>query len=261
VRRVLGILLIIRAVSPLLVLAILALVAGLVLGDLRAALEPPAAQIQAEVEALRTLASSLQADVETLQRRINTLVETFSDFTFPDAIPDIPDVINFPALNIPDVNVPIPDVPGGVEISTGSFNVAGQTLSYPNGISISTRNFTLAIPDISAFEFPIPALGQFDDVLRSAFQPVQAVLDAVDVVFRDFSDLNESLQKVPQHLTTIADQGAGLVDDMRGVWREWRRTLVIVFVALAALVVIYFVVPFLDDFRRGLRMARGLPVE
>lgn len=259
-RRFMGFLLILRALSPFLFLAVLGIAGLIILEDLRAELEPPIQTIQDELDTLNNIVAQTQEDFEDVQREVTDLVSALEAFNPANLIPDISGVISIPSLTIPDVTIPIPDVPNGVSISFSSINIAGVNISYPSGISIGTRNFTLAIPDISAFNITIPGLDLLGDAIAAVLAPITEIFEVFTPAFESINDLNETLQEVPKSFETITAEGEALVRDVGDVVARWSRTLAIVFVVLALLTVIYFGVPFLDAFHRGLQMIRGLPV-
>lgn len=260
-RRLMGILLILRALSPFLFLAILAIASLIILQDVRAELDQPIQTIQGELEALSTVVDKTRENFEEVQNEVSGLVTALEAFNPANLIPDISGVISIPSLTIPDVTIPIPDVPNGVSISFSSINIAGVNLSYPSGISIGTRSFTLAIPDIGAFNITIPGLDLLGDAIATALSPITEVFDVFTPAFESINELNETLQQVPESLETITAEGQALADDVGDVVARWSRTLIIMFTMLTVLTVIYFGVPFLDYFNRGLQMVRGLPVD
>lgn len=260
-RRVLGFLLIVRALSPFLILLVLAVAGMIILRDLRVEMDEPIRIIQTEVDSLSGVVEDARDDLNTVQREISELVTALEAFNPANLIPDLSGTISIPSLTIPDVTVPIPDIPNGVSISTSSISIAGVGLTYPTGISVSTRNYTLAIPDISSFNITIPGLDLLSSAIESALAPITDIFNVFEPAFASINALNETLQQVPDSMDAITTQGEALLNGVRDVFLRWGQTLTIVLVVLAVLVVIYFGVPFLDDFTRGLRMLRGLPVD
>lgn len=258
-RRVLGLMLIIRAFAPFFVLLIMAVAGLIILNDLRSALELPIEVIQTEIEDLQGVADDIREDIAAVEDTANDVIEALQIFDLSVIIPDIPLDISIPNLSIPDVNVRVPDVPDGIDVSFDSINVAGVNLYYPDGISVAMTNLSLDMPSIPAFDIPIPGLSALDDALRAALAPLTEIFDVFDPAFVAIADLNDSLQTVPDSFTAIADEGEAIIDGLKEVVRKWGRTLMIVFILLALLMINYFAAAFLDDVMRGWRMMRGLP--
>lgn len=260
-RRVMGFLLIVRGLSPFLFLAVLALAGLIILQDLRAEMERPLATIQREMDTLQTVVDDARTEFEDVQTNVNELISALDAFNPANFLPDLTGVIRIPSLTIPDVTIPIPDIPDGVSISYSSVSIAGVNLSYPSGISIATRDYTLAIPDIGAIDITIPGLAALGDALEAAFAPITEVFNVFKPMFASINALNETLQQIPESFSAIGESGEALIDGVNGVVTRWSQTLLMVMVVLGVLAVVYFGVPFLDSFTRGLRMVRGLPAD
>ena len=256
-RRLSGLLLMLRALAPVLIVLIIGVTLSVILSDVQAAAEKPIQNIRTEIGEIRGTVDEIRADIETVNNEITALVGDLTDFDLPNLIPNIPGNLSFPSLDIPSVSIPIPTV----SVRTSNFTVGNLTLSYPSGLTIGSRNFSLNIPDIPGFSVPLPGLGQLDDALRNALSPLTDIFDTFKQAFSSIGTLNNTLQLIPDHFTTIADEGEQL---MLNLWRTvlgWGQTLLLVIVILLALVVIFFGVGLLDDLTRGWHMLLGHPAE
>lgn len=254
--RLFGLLLIIRALSPILILLVIAIAVAVILGDLRAAMDEPIQNMKTEFDEIRTTVEDVREDFETVTSEITEVVNALQSFSLPNVIPNIPDFFTIPSLDIPDLTVPVPTV----SVQMCSVNI-GVRISYPCGITVGTRNVTLAIPNIPSFNVPLPALGALDDTLRNALSGITGIFDVFDEAFASIGELSETLRNVPDSFNAISTETQALLDALSGLLVKWGSTLSLVLISLAVLVVIYFAVPFLDDFRRGWRMLRGLSAE
>jgi hypothetical protein len=255
--RLSGLLLILRALAPVLIVLILGGTLAIVLGDVRAAVDEPLELIGGEIEEVRTTVASVSDDIEAVSAQVTTLVGALNGLNIPNIIPNIPANLQFPTLDPPAINIPVPTV----SMSTSNTTIAGVTLTYPSGLTIGSTNFSLNIPNIGGFAVPLPGLSEIDDVLRNALSGVNGVFSSFRATFSSVGQLVDTLQLVPDHMTTIAEQSEQLANNVRAVVRRWGETLLLVTVILLVLVVIYIGVPVLDDLTRGWRMLRGLPPE
>ena len=256
-RRISGLLLMVRALAPILIVLVIGVAGWIVLSDVRAAVDPPLATIRGEIGEIRETVGAVRDDLTAVNAEITSLVSALQAFSIPNLIPNIPGNLSFPSLNIPNVNIPIPSV----SVRTSSTNIAGVNISYPSGINVGSTSFNLDLPNIPGFSVPLPGLGDVDDLLRSGLSGITSVFDAFDTAFSSIGDLNATLQAVPEHFSTITTQTENLVTNIRGVLTRWGETLLIVMVILLALVMIYLGVPLLDDLTRGWRLLRGLEAD
>jgi len=254
-RRITGLFLILRALSPILIILIIGATFAIILGDVRAAVDPPLEVIGDEIKNIRTTVDSLGEDINTVSDNVTALLGELQNFQIPDLIPDIPANISFPSLRFPAVNIPVPTV----SVSTSTTNIAGVNITYPSGLNIGTQNYSLTLPDIPSFSVPLPGLGELDDALRTALSPLTDIFDAFNAAFTSIGELNLTLKGVPEHFTTIAEHGEQLLTNIQGVLAGWGSTLLLVTLVLVLLVIIYFGAPLLVDLTRGWNMLRGLP--
>ncbi|MBZ0303943.1 MAG: hypothetical protein K8J31_29665 [Anaerolineae bacterium] len=254
-RRISGLLLILRALSPVIIVLVLGGTLALVLNDVRAAVDPPLQSIQTEIGEIQTTVETVRGDIEAVNTEVSSLLSTLSSFSIPNLIPNIPANLSFPSLDIPNASIPVPTV----SVRTSSTTIAGVSISYPSGLNIGSSTFNLNFPAIPSFSVPLPGLSQIDDALRDALSGVTGVFDSSTSAFDRIGDLNVTLQLVPGHVDAITSQAQQLLNSLARVLSRWAETLLIVMLVLLVLVIIYFGVPLLDDLTRGWRMLRGLP--
>lgn len=252
-RRLSGLLLILRALTPVLIVLIVGVTLAVILSDVRAAAEEPIQNIQAEIGEIADTVEAIRDDIETVNGEITALVDDLTGFSIPNLIPNIPANLSFPSLDMPAINIPIPTV----SMRTSNFTVGSLTLSYPSGLNIGSRNFRINIPDIPSFSVPLPGLSQLDDALRSALSPLTGIFDSFNQAFASIGALNITLQLVPDHFTTIGNESGKLMVNLAAVMAGSAQTLMIVTVILLALVVIFFGVGLLDDLARGWNLLLG----
>lgn len=255
--RFLGLLLILRALSPILIVLIIAVAVSIILGDLHAAVDEPIQNMKTEFDEIRTAVEDARQDFEDVAREVTDVVNELQSFSLPNLIPNIPDFFSIPSLDIPDLTVPVPTI----TVNTSRIDLGPATITYPSSITVGSRNVTLTIPNIPSFNVPVPDLGALDDALRNALSGITSVFDEFDEAFASISVLSETLQMVPDSFNAISTEMQALLDGLNGLLVRWGGTLATVLVVLAALVVLYFAVPILDDLRRGWRMLRGLLAE
>jgi hypothetical protein len=237
-------------------IVVIAIAFSVILGDLRAAVEPPIQNKKQEFDDIRAAVEDARQDFESVVSEVTELVEELQSFSIPNLIPNIPNFFTIPSLNIPDLTVPVPTI----SVQTCSVNI-GVTISYPCGITIGSRNVTLTIPNIPSFNVPVPGLGALDDVLRDALSGITGIFDVFDEAFASIGQLAETLQTVPDSFNAISADMQALLDGLAGLVVRWGSTLTIVLLVLAGLVIIYFAVPILDDLRRGWRLLSGQPAD
>lgn len=258
ISRLYGLLLLIRGLSPFLVILVIGIVGMVMVNDLSAALDGPIARIQTEIDDVRDAVDSARTQVDAVVADVSSLVDTLSSFRLPDLLPDLPSSISIPTLNLPSVSVLVPTA----AVRMCSANLEFTTVSYPCGLNLGSRSVSLNLPDIPTFTIPIPGLNELGDLLSDAFSPITDIFDrGFRPVFAGIQELGETLQVIPDTFNSIAAEGRGLLSDVGGVLGQWRQTLLIVWVVLAVLAVIYFGVPLVSNVTRGWRLLRGLPAD
>ncbi|MAS36541.1 MAG: hypothetical protein CL610_21230 [Anaerolineaceae bacterium] len=252
--RLIGLLLILRALAPVLIVLIIGGTVAVVLGDVQAAVDPPLTVIRTEMAEVRDTVEAAGENIEAVSDEVTDLVSVLGSFNLQIVIPNIPANLSFPSLDLPSVNIPVPSV----SMRTTTTTIAGVSITYPSGLNIGSTTFSLNIPNIPSFSVPLPGLSQLDNDLRAALSGVTGVFDTFDAVFDSVGDLVGTLGQVTDHVSAITEQTDQMTQSLRRVMGRWQATLMIAVLAVLGLVLLYFGVPILDDFRRGWRMLRGL---
>ncbi len=273
-QRVLGLLLIVRALSPFLVIAIIAVLGGVIIRDLHAVIEEPVHNIDAEFREMQETIETAREDVATLTRQVASVVNTLRSFRLPDLIPVLPASLTIPAVDLGNVTVPIPDIsvgwsnspnvryPSGIGFSwTSGLSVTWSNFSirYPSSISVSTNNYSLSLPDIPQLDLPLPGLREFGNLLRGALSGIGGIFNVFDEAFESIGSLGASLQSLSESFNVVVGETKTAMESLRDTILRWGSVLVVAGVILLLLAVVYFIVPTIDGLRRGWRMLRGLP--
>jgi hypothetical protein len=277
-RRLLGLLLIIRALAP--ALAVLVMVWGVnrVASDFQAAVAAPISSLENEFDALSATFETAKQQFEIAKQDIDAVLAQLRAFQLPNLLPTLPTNFTFPAITIPDLTVAIPssisvqwssvsfDVTEVIPRDCGIFdfacdalgdiiNVITQTIQYPSGISISTQNLTLAVPDLPSFNVPFP--GFFNDLrngLNDLFSEFFDIFNVFDDALVALNELGESLQTLPDRFNGLVSEGQQLVNGLQTLLAKWSGVLTIALLLIVGLIVISFGVTFLELFGRGLTL-------
>lgn len=257
-RRIIGLLLIIRAITPLLIVLSLCLTFAIILGDLQAAIDAPIQGIQKEITTVQTALGEAEADITEVVEAASTAVDTLTSFNPLALIPNIPSSISIPNLSLPDLNIPVPTA----SIIWDEFDpVVLPPIDYPSGLNIGTTTATVSFSNITNTVLSITGLSSLDNTLNNALSGITGMFDEFQSAFDSIGALSTTLQTLPASFQTIVTESGNLLSNVRQVFVDSGGTLVLVFIVLLALVLIYFAVPMLDDFTRGWRMLRGLPAD
>lgn len=271
-RRLLGLLLILRALAPFLIIGVIAVVGSVIVSDLQAALEEPVRSIDAAFRDAQTAIESAREDVETLTREVTSVVDRLRSFSLPNVIPNLPVSLTLPRIELDSLTIPIPDIsvrwsnsprityPSSLDFSwTSGLSITWSDFSirYPSSISISTSNYRLDLPDIPQVSIPLPGLRELGNLIRGAFSSLTGVFDVFDEAFGAISGLGESVQAVSESITAVVGEAKTALETLRDTVMRWGGVLAAAGVVLLVLAVIYFIVPSIDDFQRGWRMLRG----
>ena len=284
-RRLSGLLLIIRALAP--VLAVLTLYWGVtqVAGSFRGVLAPVRA-MEAEVAALGETIDTARQQFDEARGDVEATMAALPSFRVPDLLPNLPSNLSIPALNIPNLTVPIvPTI--NVQFTNATASVSrvidgacrtvfdffgignlvcdpaktvfdSLSFSYPSRISFGTRNYVINFPRIPGFTIPMPSFfNTLSDGLKAIFQPIDSIFDQFDSIFAQANALGQKVSDLPDNLSGIASAGQQLFADLQRVGLQRGGLVTLAAIALGVLAVIYVVAGTLDDFFRGLRLLFG----
>lgn len=280
-RRLLGLLLVIRAFAPVLAILVILWGIGQMTADFQRVVNPRVERIETELADLEKKLQHAQAEFETARTHITAALEALQAFQIPDLLPNFPDSIALPRITIPDPSI---RVPNSVSIEWSNFSYvvedwvpndcgfldflcdAGdwvletvtRVASYPSDINIGTRRLTLTIPDLPNLSIPMPdVLLDLRDGLASVFDELFGIFDIFDGTLASLRALGDTLQVVPDTITAIGDGFSAAFDSVGRLATRWGGLLLIVLVLLGSLVAVNIIVPMLDDLTRGLRMLFG----
>lgn len=280
-RRLLGLLLIVRALAPLLAVIVIVWGANRVAGDFQAAVETPISNLENEFGELNATFETAKQQFEVAKQDIDEVLAQLQAFQLPNLLPTLPANIAFPSVNIPDLTVAVP-TSISVQWSSVSFDVTEviprncgpldfacralgdiirtvtRTVQYPSGISISTQNLTLPVPDLPSFTVPFP--GFFNSVrngLNNLFSEFLDIFNVFDDALTALNELGASLSALPDNFNGLVSEGQQLVSGLQVLLAKWGGLLTLALLVILALMVISFGVTFLELLGRGLRLLFG----
>lgn len=256
-QRLLGAMYLLRALTPFIVVLAVGIVGVSIISELQNELTAPAQQFSDALAELEKSIGVVQEELGTVSRELAAATSALDDLlSIPDLVPDIPGSIAIPELDIPNTVVPVPDA----QVSFSNIDVGVTSITYPSDISVSTTNYDLDIPAIPAVDVAVPGLDVLDEELATALAPVASIFTEFNDVFSGVQELKAELEQIPESASEIATQGEILVNGVQETALKWRNRLVLVLVILLLLAVNYFIVPSINDFRRGLLLLQNRPL-
>lgn len=275
-RRFIGLLLVIRGLSPVLAAAVIVWGLGDMTGALAAALEAPTAAIQADIETVRATVEAARVQFDDVKDDISTLVNTIARFQVPDFLPDLPDRLSLPTIEIPNFTVTYPNgvnvqwtdasgtieelVPndcGPLDFLCDAFRTITRAVSirYPSGVSITTGSFTIHIPDVPNVSIPLPdVFGALRSGLNGLFSGFDGIFDLFDGAFGSLRALGDEFTALGDELSQAFGEARSLASSLRSELARWSGLIGAAVVICLALILVSFVTGFLQDVTRGLRM-------
>lgn len=276
--RLLGLLLIVRAFTPALIVLVIVWAAGRFVGDLQAAAAPPIAAMETHFADLGAAVETARAAFDDAKSDVDAALSRLADFRLPSLLPNLPLNLTFPTIPIPDLTFNLPssisvqwesvsfDVREVIPRDCGIFdfvcqalgdiiNIITRTVQYPAGLTIGTTPFSLSIPDIPAFNLPTPPF--FRDLVNGIdglFSPIRNIFDRLDAAMRRFSQLGQTLQAVPEAVNRVAENGQALLTQLTRALVTWGGVVTALALIVAALIIIGYAVTFIELLRRGLRL-------
>lgn len=292
-RRFIGILLIVRGFSPILLVLVVVWALGQMLGDLNIAIETPLTNIQAEIDLLETDIAVVYTNFQAVEANISEIQQILESVDLANLLPDFSglgvfDDLNLNGISINNFTIPIPD---DVDVTwkTASVNVqvveeiledcgvfqfacdgistvvrtVTRTARYPD-ITVSTSNFTVNVPALPTIPtIPFPSV--FEDIaneLTSMFDVFTDIFTTMDPIFDSFTTLGTTLEELPNDLSGIVQESENLFNILKSFFTNWSSAIAVALVLIGILFAINFIVPLLDDIRRGLKIViSGSPTD
>ncbi|GAB4573354.1 MAG: hypothetical protein Kow0077_15490 [Anaerolineae bacterium] len=274
-RRIIGLLLIVRALIPILAIIVIIWGATRVAADFRTAVEPPVARFESSVDDLTARLDTARTRFESARAEISAALDVLGKIEIPNLRDLLPDSISLPGITIPDISILIPT---SVSVTWSDFSYVAEELvpqdcgvldflcdgvswvvetvtkvaRYPSGLSVRTSPLTLTIPDLPELSLPMPPLFDglqdlLDDLFGGIFGGLEAALSS-------FRALGDTLQTVPRSLERIGAAVDEVAVRFGALLDRWQGLLLLVGGSAGLLLAVNVVVPMLDDFQRGWRM-------
>ena len=269
-RRLLGLLLIIRGLSPFIVIWVILMAGTLLVDDVQAAMDAPLRNIQAEVANIQSAVKTVQANIDAVRQRVDVVVNQVQSFvktaqnTFvtvrgkiASLVAPINEVINRTSDVIRVINA-------GVRPLVNVINsLSGAVISAINLICHNCLGGPYNLPDlsyvVSTLRNLLPNLGSINQLINNALSPLSSIFNEFGPAVQSIQALAAELQKLPPKFDALVGHAGDLVNGVRSVVVKWRDTLLLVGGVLFVLAVIYFAVPLIDNVTRGWRMLWGMP--
>ncbi len=283
--RLSGLLILVRAFAPLLMVLTIYWGYTRMIDSFRAALSPVQV-MEDEIAALGETVETAREQFDTARTHAEAAVATLQEFSVPNLLPDLSNLLSIPALNIPDLSVPIvPTVTVRFTNATGSisrtidgacrtvFDFFGigdlvcdpvQTVTesvnirYPSGITFGTTNFTIDFPTIPSFTIPTPPFfNTIANSLEGVFSSFDNIFGIFDETLASINALGQEIRAVPDSINTIAQSGQQMLDDLRSSMAQRAGLVSIALIVVAVLLVYTFATGFIQQVLRGLRLLFG----
>ncbi len=280
-QRLIGLLLLIRAFTPVLIALICVWLLNQMLTDLRTAVALPVRAIDHEVAALQAAAAEAEAKFAELNGYVDTAVSTLQRFNISQLVPNLPVNFSLPSINVPDVNIPIPssvnvqftsisgqvrravddcsNIPiiglicDGIKFVTDQVNV-----SYPSGISVGTSNFRINMPTIPSLNVPIPnVFGPMVDGINSLFSGLADIFDIFEPAIASITRLGESTQALADNFGILLHTAEEVWNAVTAILGRYTSLFLLGALAIGVLVILSFASAFVDNLTRGLSLLFG----
>ncbi len=267
-RRLFGLMLIVRGLSPLLVVIVIAVTGSLIIGDVQAAMQAPVQAIENEINTIKASFDTIRTNIDTVRQQAATVVSQVQSFAA-----GVAGTINTVTQQIGSFTQPINNAISGLQSTLntirsglqGFINAANSVLSVlRSGCRIIPGCPSLpSIPSIPNLNLPnlVPNLTPLINAMSSILSPLQSIFNDFAPAVDSIRQLGAALQTLPDKFNTIIARGGEVLNGLRSVVARWGSIFTVVIIILAVLTVIYFGVPVIDNISRGWRLLRGLPAE
>lgn len=285
--RLSGLLLMIRALAPVLAVGIIYWGYTRMIGDFQSAISLPLSRIEAEMAALGETINTAQTQFEVVRADVEDAVQVIQGFQIPDLLPNLSSVLTIPSITIPDLDVPIlPTLQVNFTNATGSISrtiegacrtvfdffgignlvcdpvktiTESLSFSYPSGLSIGVTTYRIDFPTIPSFTVSMPAFfGSVASGLEGIFAGFNSVFEDIEQTFSRLNALGQQINLLPANFTVIGESGQQMLNNLTRVVVERAGLVTVALLAAAALIVVYYVTGALRDLLRGLRLLVGL---
>jgi hypothetical protein len=261
--RLFGLMLIIRGLSPLLVVGVIAITGALMVNDVQSALREPVAAIRTELDQVSATVGTIRGQVDVASQRITAVTNQVTTF-----VGSVGNNINSIVTQFRNLLTPINDAIAGVRSALniiksgldGFINAANSIVQILN-VGCPTLRPCIQLPTIPTLQLPnlLPDIEPLAAAVRSAFAPLQQIFIDFQPAVDSIRQLSVALQSVPAAFARIGQYGQQLVSGVESAVADWGTILIIVVVILLVLTLNYFAVPLVDNVTRGWRLLRGLP--
>jgi hypothetical protein len=284
-RRIYGLLLIVRAFAPLLMVLTIYWGYTRMIDSIQAALSP-VESIRIEIAELGETFETARTQFDTARTHAEAAIATIQGFRVPNLLPNLSNLITIPGISIPDLNVPIvPTITVNFSDTTGSISrtIEGAcrtvfdffgigdlvcdpartvtesiNIRYPSGLTFSTTNYRIVFPDIPSFTIPTPPLlNTIASGLEGVFSEFDTIFGMFDQTLARINALGQAVSTLPENFNTIAQSSQQLIDNLRSVIAERAVIVGIAFVVVLILLVIRASAGFVEQVQRGLRLLFG----
>ncbi len=191
-RRLFGLLLIIRGLSPVLIVVVIAVTGALLLNEVQAALQEPVAAIHNELDQVSATIDTIRGEVDVAKQRITQVTDQVTNFvgTVGSNIDGI--VAQFRAVLKPinDAVAGVRSALGVVKSGVDGFVSAANSVVQVLNVGCPTLRPCIKLPTIPKLELPnlLPDVEPLAAAVRSAFAPLQQI-------FADFQPAVESIRQ------------------------------------------------------------------
>ena len=257
--RLLGFAYLLKAFTPLIVILLIAGTAIHIVNQVNRTLATPLGLLSDSVDQLQNNARAVGTEMQNVSQNLVKVGETMKQF--PDVaklVPEIPESIDIPEIDVPDIKVPVPTASmGSKEVNLGLGKVDIPTLS------IGSEDKNIKVPNIPKVNVPVPGLAKLDEEFGDAFEPVSSAFKNINTEFGNVSakmgTLKTEVEKAADSAKQIPVQGQALLSSARDLIATLRRTVMIGLVILVLLAANWFIIPAIRDFQQGMALIRGVP--
>ena len=284
-RRLSGLLLIVQAFAPLLMVLTIYWGYTRMIESFRAALSP-VQSIQTEIAEFGETVETARTQFENARTNAEAAIAAIQGFSVPNLLPNLSNLVSIPTIPIPDLHIPIvPTVTVNFSDTTGSisrtiegacrtvfdfFGIgdlvcdAARTVTesinirYPSGLTFGTTSYTIDFPDIPSFNIPIPPLlNTITSGLEGVFAEFDNIFGVFDQTLARINALGQEISTLPENFNTITQSSQQIINNLRGVIAERASLVGFALVVVLILLVIYISTGFVQQVLHGLRLLFG----